>query len=177
MGKLIILRGPSGAGKSTVAKMLHKTMGGKTALIEQDYIKLEMFDGSEESREAVRNMVMINIRAALDMSCDVVAEGFFNAAGYKERFEKLFEGHPEDNYLFYFDISFEETARRHATREKSQLFNPEDMKEWYSLASPYNHPHEHIIPENYTAKQMHDEIIETAGIKATAGRKASADAK
>lgn len=167
MSKLIILRGPSGAGKSTVAKMLQKRMGGKTALVEQDYFRLRMFVDQEAARQATRQVVVVNVRAALGAGCNVVLEGILTVNSYKDHFEQLFKEHPEDNFLFYFDVGFEETVRRHATRKKSKQFGEAEMREWYNLASPYGHPNEHIIPEDCTAQQACDKIAKIVGLGRT----------
>ncbi len=36
-----------------------------------------------------------------------------------------------DIYAYYFDIPFEETVRRHNTRDKKQEFGEEDMRRWW----------------------------------------------
>lgn len=46
-------------------------------------------------------------------------------------FATLFRERPRNNYLFYFDVSFEETVRRHSGRAKAALLNEADMRRWY----------------------------------------------
>ena len=54
---------------------------------------------------------------------------------YDEWYSPLFKTANElygmDIYAYYFDIPFEETVRRHNTRDKKQEFGEEDMRRWW----------------------------------------------
>lgn len=165
MAKLIILRGPSGSGKSTVAKTLHKTVFHKTALIEQDHYRHVMFNNSHSDLEAARQVMLASVQAALANGYDVILEGILSMGKYKLYFDRLFESHPKDNYLFYLNVSFEEAVRRHATRDKSQHFGENEMSEWYARAAPTGYPGEHIITEDLAMDQVCQTIIQTAALK------------
>lgn len=164
MPKLIILRGPSGAGKSTVAAMLHKRASNKTALFEQDHYRHRLFNNNHMDHEAPRWVMIAGMQAALEYGSDVILEGILNKAKYEPYFEKLFARQSSEVYFFYFDVSFEETARRHATRSKNNDFTAGEMREWYSRASLYGHRNEHIIPEECTAEQAYEKIVSVTGI-------------
>ena len=59
-------------------------------------------------------------------------------------------------YAYYFDIPFEETVRRHNTRDKKQEFGEEDMRRWWrekDFSSVFN---EKIITSDIDA----DSIVE-----------------
>ncbi len=161
--KLIVLRGPSGAGKSTVATLLHSRVANKTALIDQDYYRHTMFNNLHSELEAPRYVMFAGIRAALDHGYDVIVEGFLGMGKYKSYFDELYAQHPTENYFFYFDVSFDETLRRHSTRQKGPQFTIEKMKELYSRTSPSGYPGERIIPETTSAEQACQLIIETTG--------------
>ncbi|HUC87425.1 MAG TPA: AAA family ATPase [Candidatus Saccharimonadales bacterium] len=155
--KLIILRGPSGAGKSTVAKKLFENSQPKTALIEQDHYRF-MFNpaggGSKPNSDTIHKMIRDNALTALSDGYDVILEGILNIGSYGEVLEELFKRHPKENYIFYFDISFDETIRRHAIRRTpGHKFNEADMKEWYPSAHKSGHEFEYIIPERFSAEE------------------------
>ncbi|MFQ9873424.1 hypothetical protein [Waltera sp.] len=53
-----------------------------------------------------------------------------------------------DIYAYYFDIPFEETVRRHNTRDKKQEFGEEDMRRWWrekDFSSVFNEKLLHLI--------------------------------
>lgn len=162
--KLIVLRGPSGAGKSTVANLLHSRVLKKTALIDQDYYRHTMFNNKHTDLEAPRYVMFAGIKTALDHGYDVIIEGFLGMGKYKTYFDDLSVHHPNENYFFYFDVSFEETLHRHKTRNKSPLLDHEKMAELYSRTSPTGYKNERIIPESMSAEQAFQLIIDTSGV-------------
>lgn len=151
--KLIILRGPSGSGKSTTAKQLFKSAKRRVVLIEQDYYRF-IFNpsggGSKSNSTTIHKMIQSNVVTALDDGYDVILEGILGVKSYDKILNAIFEEHPHNNYMYYFDISFEETARRHEIRkrENGSEFSAEDMREWYAAAHRSNHALERIIPED-----------------------------
>jgi adenylate kinase family enzyme len=164
MAKLIILRGPSGSGKSTIAKLLHSKLLHKTALIEQDYYRHQMFNNPHTDLEIARHVMCASILAALEQGHDVILEGILSMGKYQTYFDHLFAQHQTENYLFYLDVSFEETVRRHSTRSKREHFGETEMREWYERTSTSGYPSEHIIPESFTAEQSLREITKVTGV-------------
>jgi adenylate kinase family enzyme len=160
--KLVVLRGPSGAGKSTVAKILHERTAKKTALVEQDYFRHGMLNLPHTNLEVARHIQFACIRSALEQGCDVITEGIMSMGKYKKFFDELLRTHTTENYFFYFDVSFDETTRRHETRAKSEHFTAEEMHEWYDRAAPSGYPNEHSIPEDYSAEQALELIVRVA---------------
>lgn len=163
MNKLIILRGPSGSGKSTVAKLLFEKATNPTALIEQDHYRF-MFKPSEGGGKAnsvvVRKIIKHNILQTLSDGYDVILEGILSQNSYATLLEEIFVQHPEENYIFYFDISLEETMRRHETRVVSgPKFGPEKMKNWYSMAHKSNHKFERLVYEKNSIEDTLGYII------------------
>jgi guanylate kinase len=78
-----------------------------------------------------------------------------------EMMERIIKAHPKESYIFYMDISFEETLRRHDTRkDKVDKRTEEDMHGWFKLASPMNNFDEIIIPENYSQDETIEKIKE-----------------
>ena len=121
INKFIVLRGPSGSGKSTVARRLFESAKQKTCLIEQDYYRF-IFNpaggGSRPNSDTIHKMIKLNVLAALDDGYDVILEGILSVKSYAELLNDIFRQHPKNNFMFYFDISFEETVRRHHTKPK-----------------------------------------------------------
>lgn len=163
--KLIILRGPSGSGKSTVAKALFKAATRQTALIEQDHYRFIFKPaGGHINSKTIHEMILQNTLTALNHGYDVILEGIFTVKSYGEIFEALFREHQAENYMFYFDISFEETLKRHATRETAHLFGEKDMRAWYPASGPSKYDFEQIISEQNTVQETLRQIRQAAGV-------------
>ncbi len=164
MTKLIILRGPSGAGKSTTARMLQRQSSRKIAVVEQDYYKEVMFNDRESSVKARHEMVINDVLIALQHGFDVILDGIFSLPSHQETFQKLFAQHPDDNYLYFFDISLDETLRRHQTRWQKDHFGESEMRSWYNLATRTNYMSEIVISDNSTIEQTVMRIRKETGI-------------
>lgn len=163
--KLIILRGPSGAGKSTVAKELFKEAKKPTVLIEQDYYRFIFKPaGGKVNSKTIHHMIKPNVLIALQDNYDVILEGIFNVKSYKKTFKEIFAVHKSDNYIFTFDVSFEETLRRHRTKPNKDEWSETDMKNWYHPKDFMGYDFEYIVTEASSEKEIVRKIKEIAGI-------------
>lgn len=167
--KLIILRGPSGSGKSTTSKILFDKAKHKIALIEQDHYRFifkPAGGGSKANSGTIHKMIRNDTLLALNDGYDVILEGILSPKSYDLVLEEIFAAHPKNNYIYYFDISFEETVRRHATREitRGSGFGEEDMREWFPNSHRSNHPLERIIPESFSIEDTVTTILSDTGL-------------
>ena len=129
MGKLIILRGNSGSGKTTVAKELQKKFGYNTMLISQDEIRRNILwvkDGIDT--KALPLMIEL-LKYGYEHSDIVILEGIMYEEWYNPLFKVADELYGSNVYAYYFDLSFEETVRRHNTRNRE--FGEKDMRRWW----------------------------------------------
>lgn len=170
MNKLIIVRGPSGSGKSTIAKALFEKAEKPVAFIAQDYYRF-MFKpaggGGKYNSSAIHQMIKNDVLIALENRYDVILEGILSEKSYGTVLEEIFKCHPAENYMFYLDVSLEETMRRHETRVVSgPAFDAEKMRSWYAMAHRSNHRLERIIPEDSSLGESLDFIIRTAHFRA-----------
>ncbi len=131
MHKLIMLRGNSGSGKTTVAKALQELFGRNTMVLSQDMIRREVL----KARDGIDPPALPLIKQMLEYGSEhceiVIMEGIFIADWYRELFEAAIKLYGSDIYAYYFDIPFEETVRRHQTRDKSNEFGADEMREWW----------------------------------------------
>ena len=129
MGKLIILRGNSGSGKTTVAKELQKKFGYNTMLISRDEIRRNILwvkDGIDT--KALPLMIEL-LKYGYEHSDIVILEGIMYDEWYNPLFKVANELYGSNVYAYYFDLSFEETVRRHNTRNRE--FGEKDMRRWW----------------------------------------------
>ena len=162
--KLIILRGPSGSGKSTIASRLIGESARKIATIERDMFKVNILHNQPGSRELSALMCRDAIVSALSGGFDVIADGIFNISSYSDVFDSIIAVHQNNNYIYYFDISFEETMRRHSTRDKRNDFGKDEMEKWYTDASPNGYDFEVRIGEDLSEEDIVRKIQAETGI-------------
>jgi adenylate kinase family enzyme len=162
MPKLIVIRGPSGSGKSTVATELQKTCPTPTLLIHEDQIRFMFSNWKEPAHTASKKLATAAILSGLEYGFDVIYEGISNIKTYHEYFEHILKKHPQDNYFFYLDVSFDETVKRHESRPQKSEFGQEEMKQWLEYASPTGYEFETIIPEPSSLSQTVDQILKVA---------------
>lgn len=165
--KLIILRGPSGSGKSTIAKALLGSATRKTCLIEQDYYRFifrPRENGSGANSATIHKMIKENVLTALDDGYDVILEGILSTKSYANDLNEIFSKHPTENYSFYFDISLEETIRRHRTRpsRNTPTYVENDLRTFYQGVYDPVHENEKIISEASSADETLAYIIKTS---------------
>ena len=146
MATLILLRGNSGSGKSTVARALQQHFGRNTLLIPQDTVRREMLY-ARDLPDGPTAPLMLELARWGAQNCPVtILEGIL----YSERYDALFRALREmfqDIHAYYFDVSFEETLRRHETRPQRDQFGPEHMRSWWLEHDVLTVIPERIIPE------------------------------
>lgn len=160
--RLIVLRGPSGSGKTTIAKRLFALTECRTALIQQDYYRFifKPSDGGSKSNSTViHEMIEHNCSCALEAGYDVILEGILSVKSYLAILNRIIDQHPGPSHMFYFDMSFEETARRHASRQNASEFTIEDMRQWYAGSHRSYHPLERLIPESCSEERTVETIF------------------
>lgn len=164
MSKLIILRGPSGAGKSTITKRLQETSNKALLIIEQDYYRHTVFGDRSDEKNLIPELVYENASTLLHAGYNILIEGIFRKEKYKPMFERLMREHSGANYVYFLNVSFEETVKRHSTREKSKLFGHQDMQAWYHMAEPLDVDGEIIIEESSSTDESVLRIRDSAGL-------------
>ncbi|MDA0270935.1 MAG: AAA family ATPase [Chloroflexi bacterium] len=162
MSKLVIIRGPSGAGKSTIAEALMERVTRLTALVARDRYMF-MFRPDADLDVPDKDLIEHNILHCLGQGIDVVFEGNFKPETHRELLNRLFSEHPHENYVFYLDVSLDETLRRHDQRAE-RLITTARMRELYDAAVPLGHPDEVVIREGTSLEDAVRLIRTTAGI-------------
>ena len=145
---LIIIRGNSGSGKSTIARRLQREHGRGCALIEQDYLRRVVLRERDKPGGITPALIDQTVRFALNHGYHAVLEGILHRAKYGPMLTTLLEWHAGPTAVFYLDVSFDETVRRHATRPQAADFTPSDMRSWYTPRDLLGTPHEQVIPES-----------------------------
>lgn len=150
---LIILRGNSGSGKSSIARALRLKMGYGTALIEQDYIRRILLREKERPNFPNIELIAQNATFALAHGYNVILEGILHEVHYGDMLRELIANHSGKTLVYYFDVSFEETLKRHKTKPNAHEFGETEMRKWYNPTDLLKVKNEQIIPENSTFDQ------------------------
>lgn len=154
MATLIVLRGNSGSGKSTVARVLQGELGA--VWIEQDYFRRGIL--GETGNYSPLTVELIEQAAALALAHGriVVMDGMFNASRYSESFGRLRDGHTGPSLFYAYDLTLEETLRRHQSRPpKLADFGEKQMRGWYHGWDPL----EGIPEQRITAAESVDATV------------------
>ncbi|MDE7307188.1 MAG: kinase, partial [Lachnospiraceae bacterium] len=132
MSTLIILRGNSGSGKSSVAKALQRKFGRNTLVISQDIIRREMLWVCDGEDTLALPLLTELLRYGNTHCKYIILEGILNADWYKPLFELAIEIFKDKIFAYYYDIPFEETLKRHETRDKKFEFGEKEMRKWWN---------------------------------------------
>ena len=158
MSKLVLLRGNSGSGKSTVAKVLQRRIGRGALLISQDYIRREMLwvkdEPNNQAIDLLKNLVMYGYQ-----NCDfTILEGILYADIYENLFKFVRELFKDNTYAYYFDLSFEETLKRHDQKLNSFEFGESEMRRWWREKDFLNNISEKAIQKEMSLDNIVDFI-------------------
>lgn len=131
MSKLIIIRGNSGSGKTTTAKKLQDHFGRGTLLVSQDVVRREMLKVQDREGNISIDLIQQIAEYGKD-KCDVViVEGILYKSRYGNMLKDLMEFYNNKAYVYYFDLPFEETIKRHNSSEKRYEFGEDLLHSWW----------------------------------------------
>jgi predicted kinase len=163
---LIVLRGNSGSGKSTTARQLRARLGRGTAIVEQDQIRRVLLWEKDVPGNAAIDLIGLNARYCLDRGFDVIVEGIMHADRYGDMLRGLTADHRGTTRHYYFDIPFEETLVRHATRPWAHNVAPESMREWYEARDLLAGLDQHVFDEHQEMTAVLARILTDLGLPA-----------
>ncbi|MFJ8627860.1 AAA family ATPase [Kitasatospora sp. NPDC093550] len=156
---LVVVRGPSGAGKSSVAARLRAAYGRGIAVVAQDLLRRTVLRERDVPGGANIGLIDLVARHALDHGFHVVVEGILDAERYGGMLARLTADHRGRNHLYYLDVDFDETVRRHATRPQAAEFSRDDMAGWYRAHDLLPHGIEHVISRHSTLDETVQRIL------------------
>lgn len=163
---LIIIRGNSGSGKSTLSTELRSRMVGKgmkTALVEQDYLRRIVLSEKEVDNGDNITLIEQTVLFALSKGYSVILEGILVFSRYGPMLARLRE-ECEQSFVYYMDIPFEETLRRHRTKTNAHEFGEEEMRRWWQEQDLTQFPEEKIINSHSSLEQSVQKILSDIGL-------------
>jgi adenylylsulfate kinase-like enzyme len=160
--QLIVVRGNSGSGKTSVVEAIRERYGRGIAYIEQDYVRRIVFQELDQPDGANIELIGQMARHALGRGFHTVVEGILPTIRYGGMLEQLHRDH--GGHFYYLDIPFEETVRRHATREKASAFTADDMADWYRPKDLLEQPRETVVDETSSLDATVQRILNETGL-------------
>lgn len=163
--QLIVLRGNSGSGKSSVARALRERHGYGMAWVEQDYLRRVLLRERDVPDGKNIELIALNVGYALEQGYHVILEGILTARHYGPMLERLYREHGEAGHFYRFDLPFEETVRRHATRPQAREFGAETMRGWYQEGDRLPFVEERIIPAGSSLEATVERLWNETGVR------------
>ncbi|QWH06936.1 kinase [Bacillus mycoides] len=156
---LIILRGNSASGKTTIAKELQEHFGQGTLLVSQDVVRRDMLK-VHDTMGNLSHDLLFEITKYGKRKCEfVILEGILNSGRYGDMLKELIHYFDDDAHTYYFDLSLEETIRRHNTREKRHEFGEDLLSKWYNPHDTIEVDKETIFTDDFTQRDIFHAII------------------
>ena len=155
---LIILRGNSGCGKTSTARLLQRQLGDGTMLVSQDVVRREILRVKDiESNPAIQ-LIYDLCMYGNNVGYTVILEGILSNKKYGAMLRRLLDDFQGEKLIYYFDVSFEETVRRHATKPNAHEFGESEMRQWWKDQDVLNVPGEQRIGEQLSQAEIVDLI-------------------
>lgn len=130
--KLIIIRGNSGSGKTTTAKSLQNHLGNGTLLVSQDVVRREMLKVHDREGNLSIDLIRQIAEYGKDKCEFVIVEGILYKSRYGKMLNNLIQFYNKKTYIYYFDLSFEETVVRHNSSSKKMEFGEKSLRAWWN---------------------------------------------
>lgn len=105
--------------------------GRGIAIVGQDNLRRIVLRERDTPGAANIGLIDLTARYALDHGYHVIVEGILYADHYGDMLRQLRRDHRGISRFFYFDVSFAETLRRHATKPQANEYGEVAMRDWY----------------------------------------------
>jgi predicted kinase len=129
-------------------------------LVEQDYLRRILLKELDVEGGIAPMLIAQTVRFALDHGYHVVLEGILARARYGRVLTDLCRAHRGRTAVYYLDVSWEETLRRHATRPQAAEFGEAEMRQWYLPRDLLGVAGERVIGEDSSQAET---LAEVAG--------------
>lgn len=172
---LIILRGNSGCGKTSTARLLQRQLDYGTMLVSQDVVRREMLRVKDIENNPAIQLIYDLCMYGNNVGYTVILEGILSNKKYGAMLRRLLDDFQGEKLIYYFDVSFEETVRRHATKPNAHEFGELEMSQWWKDQDVLNVPGEQRIGEQLSQAEIvdlihRDVLVLSEGVNTSASR-------
>lgn len=156
---LIILRGNSGSGKTSTARLLQRELGYGTMVVSQDVVRREMLRIRDYDDNPAIQLIYDLCMYGQKIGYTVILEGILSNKRYGGMLRQLLTDFDGNKFAYYFDVSFEETLRRHRTKPNCHEFGEAEMRELWKEKDYLGIPGEVLINETMSQDDIVQMII------------------
>jgi len=135
----------------------------KIAVIGQDHLRREVLKEKDKPSADNIGLILQTVNYAIDHGYHVILEGILTTENYSEMLKKLIDS-VDRYYSYYFDVSLEETLRRHRSKPNAHEFGATQMRSWFKDRDLLGFGNEKIINEHQTQKETVNYILKTTGL-------------
>ena len=165
MKTCIIIRGNSGSGKSTLSLRLQQKLGPNTPLLPQDTLRRLLLNAKDGYDTPTVPLYLTLLEHAHKNHDLVIIEGILHRDWYAPVWDKIAELYGDNAYAYYYDLPFEETVKRHQTRDKVKDFSVSDMKRWWLEKDYLKRFNETLFDETLSLEQALEVILKNTRIR------------
>jgi hypothetical protein len=141
---------------------LRHAVGRGVALIQQDVIRRDLLRERDRPGGLNIELIRLNVEFALTHDYDVILEGILYADRYGAMIRTLLAEHRGPSFVYYYDLSFEETLRRHAAKPNSHEYGEAEMSGWFVERDLLGVPGEEIIGPEQSQEETVARMLATA---------------
>lgn len=132
----------------------------------QDYLRRQVLreHGSDSFPTIAPGFITAMARAALDGGYHVLLEGSLHTRQYGTPLRELVAGHPGPSSVFWMEVGFDETLRRHAGRPELAHVTADLMRAWYAPLDLLGVPGEQVIEQASSVEDTVAAILHGSGL-------------
>jgi chloramphenicol phosphotransferase-like protein len=161
--RLILLRGNSASGKSSLARAIRAARPRGIAIIGQDQLRRDILHVPEVPGNPTIGYLDLSARYALDHGLHVIVEGILYADIYAPMLTRLLVDHRGVSRCYRFQLPFDATVRRHATKPQASEYGADMMREWWRESDPLPGVTEHTIGGDVTLAGATARVVQDCG--------------
>ena len=156
---LIIIRRNSGSGKTTVAKLLFAHIYADAMIASLDVVRRTMLRVKDAPDNPAIELIYRLCSYGNQLNKIVILEGILRRDIYGDMLTKLISDFNGLARVYYFDIPFNETLRRHATKPNAHEFGEAEMRQWWRSNDVLGVKEEQIFNAEMSADDMLKNIV------------------
>lgn len=130
-----------------------------TILLSQDNLRRTILKAKDGPNTPTISLFLSLLKTGKDWADTIIIEGILVADWYQAVWEQLLNDFSGKIYAYYYDLAFEETCRRHATRPKSTEFGPDSLAHWWVEKDYLPQIPEKLIPAHSSLEQSLQTIL------------------
>ena len=123
-------------------------------LVSQDMVRREMLRVKDSENNPAIQLIYDLCMYGNNVGYTVILEGILSSKKYGAMLHRLLNDFQGEKLIYYFDISFEETVRRHTTKPNAHEFGESEMRQWWKDQDVLSVPGERRIGEQLTQAEI-----------------------